>query len=280
MASGFLRRHSASLMLAPAMLLLAVFFLWPVLDLVRGSFAHPDGSLGQYERVFSRPAYVLVLQRTFLISGLTVLICAVIAYPVAYRLATASTTGKLVILAVILIPFWTNLLVLCYGWLIILSPTGTLNKALTGIGLIDNPLPLSGNMAGVLIGMVQTMLPYMVLPVAANMARIDPRIPQAARSLGAPPLQVFLRTWLPLTMSGVIAGGLLVFIMSIGFFIIPAILGGTKDIFIAQLIEMNINKVLNWGFAAALSTVVLVTTLVLYGVGVRWFGVDALWGRQ
>ncbi|MDR0808901.1 MAG: ABC transporter permease [Gemmobacter sp.] len=280
MTSGFLRRYSAWLMMAPAVLLLAAFFIWPVLDLVRISFEHRDGAFGHYQRVFERPAYVLVLERTFLVSALTVVICAVIAWPVAWRLATASKTGKLVILAVILIPFWTNLLVLCYGWLIILSPTGTLNAALTGIGLIDGPLPLSGNMAGVLIGMVQTMLPYMVLPIAANMARIDPRIPQAARSLGAPPLQVFLRTWLPLTMSGVIAGSLLVFIMCIGFFIIPAILGGTRDIFIAQLIEMNINKVLNWGFAAALSTVVLVTTLVLYVVGVRWFGVDALWGRQ
>lgn len=279
MRHRFLKKYSGHLLLAPAVILLAVFFVWPVLNLVGLSFEHADGTFSQYSRLVESRAYRLVLQRTLLTSAIAVVLCALIGYPVAWRLATAGRTARIVILALILIPFWTNLLVLCYGWLVLLSPSGAFNSALMSIGLIGSPLQLTGNMIGVLIGMVQTMLPYMILPIAANMARIDPRILQAARSLGAPPRQVFLQAFLPLTLPGVIAGALLVFIMSVGFFIIPAILGGIHDIFIAQLIEININKILNWSFAAALSTVVLVTTLVLYFVGVRWLGVSALWGR-
>ncbi|MFV0475350.1 MAG: ABC transporter permease [Pikeienuella sp.] len=279
MSAAFLRRHGSAMLLAPAVVLLAVFFVWPVTELVGLSFQNPEGPLHNYERIFSRPAYMLVLQRTLLTSAITVAICAVIAYPVAYRLCTAPPWQKLLILALILVPFWTNLLVLCYGWLILLGPQGAVNSALMGARLISEPLALVGNMTGVIIGMVQTMLPYMVLPIAAAMSRIDPRIQQAARSLGAPPLQVFLKAYLPLTLPGVIAGCLLVFIMSIGFFVIPAILGGVRDIFIAQMIEININASLNWGFAAALSTLVLVVTMLLYAVGVRWLGVDTLWGR-
>lgn len=279
MTASFARHHSTCLLLAPAVLLLAVFFIWPVIGLVSLSFQDGNGALHHYERIFTRSAYVLVLSRTLLTSAITVVLCALIAYPVAYRLCTAPPWQKLLLLALILVPFWTNLLVLCYGWLILLGPQGTVNSALMGIGAINRPLPLTGSIVGVVIGMVQTMLPYMILPIAASMSRVDKRILQAARSLGAPPPQVFLRAYLPLTMPGIVAGCLLVFIMSIGFFVIPAILGGRRDIFIAQMIEMNINTNLNWGFAAALSTLVLAVTLLLYGIGVRWLGVDTLWGR-
>lgn len=273
------RRHASLLMLMPAMLLLAAFFVVPTLQLVGLSFEGSSGPLTHYSRIFERPVYVQVLQRTFLTSALTAVLCVLIGYPVAYRLVTGSNRTRLILLAMILVPFWTNLLVLCYGWLIVLNPQGAVNTLLLDIGLIASPLPMSGSLFAVLVGMVQTMLPYLILPVAANMARIDTRVLQAARSLGAPPLQVFLRAYLPMTMPGVMAGALLVFIMSIGFFIIPAILGGTRDIFIAQLIEMNINRVLNWGFAAALSTIVLVTTLALYAIGVRWFRLGSIWGQ-
>ena len=263
----------------PALLLLCVFFVVPVLRLVGLSF-EAEGTFDHYARIADRPVYMQVIQRTFLTSAATALLCAIIGYPVAYRLVHSSNRTRLVLLALILIPFWTNILVLCYGWLIVLSPQGTINSLLMGLGVVGSPVPLSGNIVGVLIGMVQTMLPYMVLPVAANMARVDERVLQAARSLGAPPLQVFLRAYLPMTLPGVIAGGLLVFILSIGFFVIPPILGGTRDIFVAQLIEMNINRVLNWGFAAALSAVVLLATLILYVVGVRWFRLGTVWGQS
>ncbi|MGF7162418.1 ABC-type spermidine/putrescine transport system permease subunit I [Rhodoligotrophos appendicifer] len=277
--SVLIRRHASFLLLLPAILLLAAFFILPTLQLVGLSFEGDAGAMTHYSRIFDRPVYVQVLQRTFLTSAATAVLCVLIGYPVAYRLVTGSNRTRLVLLALILVPFWTNLLVLCYGWLIVLNPQGAVNTLLLDIGLINTPLPLSGGIVAVLIGMVQTMMPYLILPVAANMARIDNRVLQAARSLGAPPLQVFLRAYLPMTLPGVMAGALLVFIMSIGFFIIPAILGGTRDIFIAQLIEMNINKVLNWGFAAALSTIVLVTTLALYAIGVRWFRLGSIWGQ-
>ena len=277
--SVLIRRHASFLLLLPAVLLLLTFFVVPTVQLVGLSFEGASGPLTHYNRIFDRPVYVQVLQRTFLTSALTAVLCVIIGYPVAYRLVTGSNRSRLIILAMILVPFWTNLLVLCYGWLIVLNPQGAVNTLLLNLGLINAPLLISGSIVAVVIGMVQTMLPYLILPVAANMARVDTRVLQAARSLGAPPLQVFLRAYLPMTMPGVMAGALLVFIMSIGFFIIPAILGGTRDIFIAQLIEMNINRVLNWGFAAALSTLVLVTTLALYAIGVRWFRLGTIWGQ-
>ncbi len=275
-----IRRHAPTLLLMPALLLLVGLFVVPVLRLVGLSFEGSSGAFDHYMRIVDRPVYLQVLQRTFLTSAATAVLCALIGYPVAYRLATGSNRTRLLLLALILIPFWTNLLVLCYGWLIVLNPQGALNALLLKLGLVSTPIPMSGNIVGVLVGMVQTMLPYAILPVAANMARIDERVLMAARSLGAPPLQVFLRAYLPMTLPGVIAGALLVFIMSIGFFVIPAILGGTRDIFIAQLIEMNINRIMNWGFAAALSTIVLVATLVLYAVGVRWFRLGTVWGQS
>lgn len=264
----------------PAVLLLAAFFLWPVSELVARSFRDPAGTWIHYQRIWEVPAYLRILNRTLVISAMTTLICVVLAYPLAYRLVTASAMGRAVILVCVLIPFWTNLLVRSYGWIVMLNPQGVINSALTGLGLIDEPLRLVYNTTGVLIGMSQIMLPFMILPIAAVMARLDPKVTHAARSLGATPVQAFFKVYLPLTMPGVMAGSVLVFTISLGFFVIPALLGGSREILLAQLIEFNINQVLNWGLAAALSTVLLIATLGLYWIGDRWFGLGRIWGLK
>lgn len=275
-----LRRHGPGLLILPGILFLAALFVWPVARLVATSFDDPAAPFAHYERIFLETTYLKVVFRTLLLSAQTALLCLLLGYPLAYQLNRAGAVGKAVILLCILIPFWTNLLVRSYGWIVLLNPQGVINGLLRQSGLIDGSLPLVYNTTGVLIGMTQIMLPYMVLPLAAVMSRIDPSIVNAARSLGASPVSAFTRVYFPLTLPGVLAGCLLVFMISLGFFVVPALLGGPRDILLAQLIEFNINNTLNWPFAAALSTVLLAATVALYWIGDRFFDLGRLWGAR
>lgn len=280
MLPGLLKKYASLLLLAPAILLLSVMFIWPVLQLIGESVRGVDGPWTHYSRLVEISTYYRIMLRTLLVSLGTALICFTIGYPLAYKLTISGPGIKALILVCIFVPFWTNLLVRSYGWIIILNPQGLINSTLLNLGLISTPLELVYNTTGVLIGMTQIMLPYMVLPLYAVMSRIDPSINNAARSLGARPLAAFARVYFPLTLPGAMAGTLLVFTISLGFFVIPAILGGTSGLLLAQLIEFNINRVLNWGMAAALSTSLLVVTLVLYWASDRWFKLGAIWGLE
>lgn len=271
---------AGSLLLAPAIGLLLVLFVWPLVSLLMQSFSSTDGWAGNYVRLHEVPVYYRVLVRTIWISAETALICLLIGYPVAYKLSVATPVVRALILVAIFVPFWTNLLVRTYGWIILLNPEGALNSALKALGVVEVPLELVYNQLGVLIGMSQIMLPYMILPLYAVMTRLDPRVMSAARSLGASPLQAFLKVYLPLTQPGIMAGVLLVFTISLGFFVIPAVLGGRTGVMIAQLIEFNINQSLNWGLASALSACLLAVTLLLLWIGDRWFGLGAIWGIE
>ena len=273
-----LHRFGAAALLAPGLVLIGVFFLLPIAALLTLSFTTNGGAAVNYGRFFSQPVYLQVLQRTLAMGAATALVCVLLGYPVAYRLANASARGRAVLLAFILVPFWTNLLVRAYGWLVLLNPNGIVNRYLIDWGVAAEPLSLVHNSTGALVGMVQIMLPYLILPLAATMMRVDPELLRAARSLGARPFAVFAKVYFPMTLPGVIAGIVLVFTLSLGFFVIPAILGGTRDIFLAQLIEFNINQSLNWGFAGTLSLMLVVSTLALFWAGDRWFGLRAVWG--
>jgi ABC-type spermidine/putrescine transport system permease subunit I len=270
----------AFILLAPALALLLVVLVWPVVELMSRSFTDARGPLVFYARLVEVSSYVQILLRTLTFSAATAAICLVAGYPVAYRLTTASPLSKVAILVCVLLPFWTNLLVRSYGWILILNPKGIVNTALIDAGVIQNPLELVYNATGVLIGMSQIMLPYMILPVYAVMTRLDPRVIHASRSLGAGPVLTFLKVYFPLTLPGVMAGVVLVFTISLGFFVIPALLGGARGLVLAQLIEFNINGALNWGMASALSTSLLAATLILYAIGDRWFNLGAIWGLQ
>jgi putative spermidine/putrescine transport system permease protein len=274
------RQFGTFALLAPAFLLLGGIMLWPLGDLIARSFAAPEGAFVFYARLVEVPSYVQILLRTLMFSAGTALICLILGYPVAYKLTTATPLTRGIIFVCILLPFWTNLLVRSYGWILILNPRGMINQGLTALGLIETPLELVYNTTGVLIGMSQIMLPYMILPLYAVMTRLDPRMVRAARSLGAGPVTTFLKIYFPLTLPGVMAGVLLVFTISLGFFVVPALLGGARGLMLAQLIEFNINGALNWGMASAISTALLVTTLVLYWIGDRFFNLGAIWGMQ
>jgi putative spermidine/putrescine transport system permease protein len=245
--------------------------------LVEISFARGDTVFAKYFELFHSAVFIQVLYRTIGVSAMTTFLCFLIGYPLARCVMTAGPKERALLLAVILLPFWINLLVRAYGWMIVLNPKGVINDLLIGLGIIHAPLALVYNLIGALIGMVQIMIPYMVLPIVAVMSRIDPQIQNAARSLGAGPIAAFVFVYFPMTLPGVMAGVLLVFTLSLGFFVIPAILGGNAGLMLAQLIEFNVNTSLDWGLASAMSTVLLIVTCAIYAISHRWFGLSALW---
>ncbi|HXP75828.1 MAG TPA: ABC transporter permease [Stellaceae bacterium] len=263
----------------PALLFVGVFLLYPLALLIETSFQAKTGewSLEQYARIATTPVYGLIVWKTAWIAGLVTLIDFLVGYPFAVALSRARGWWRLVLLAAILMPFWTNLLVRAYGWIVILHPNGLVNMLLIRLGLISEPIELVQNTTGVLIGMVQIMLPYMVLPIAAQIGKMDRRLLNAARSLGASAPRTFLHVYFPLTLPGVFAGALVTLVLSLGFFVIPALLGGRRDVLIAQLIDFNLTKVLNWEFAAALGTLLLVATMGLFLAAQRWFRLESLW---
>jgi putative spermidine/putrescine transport system permease protein len=253
-------------------------FLLPLLWLISGSVYDGGFTTRHYLRLFTVPAYVKVFLNTLRMALAVTGICVVVGFPVAYKIATSSGAWRNLLIIAVLMPFWTSVLVRSYGWMVILHPDGIVNSALSAAGLISEPVELVHNTTGVLIGMTQIMLPYMILPLAAVMQRVDPELLRAAKSLGATPVSSFFWIYLPLILPGAVAGSLLVFIVSLGFFVVPALLGGTGDVTLAQLIEFNINTTLNWGFAATLSTVLLLSALCVFGLAVRIMQTRDLWG--
>lgn len=249
---------------APGVLLLGVVFVYPLLDLMRLSFE--NGSLAHYEQVVTDGVFGTIFWNTVRIAAIVTIACAVLGYPVAHFLATASRGWALFGLLCVVLPFWTSLLVRTYAWMILLGNNGIINKLLVGAGLIERPLPLLHNEFGVLVGMVHVLLPYFVFPVYAVMLRVDRNLMAAAEGLGAPLWQVMRRIYLPLTLPGVVAGATLVFILSLGFFITPALLGGGKVMMIALLIEQQVGQMLNWGMAAAMCMTLVAAILVTYAV--------------
>ncbi len=252
----------------PATALLLVGYLYPLGRLALLSLGPAPAGLGAYRALAGDPLFLATLVRTFRISAVVTVICLVAAYPVGYLLTRVSARVASLVLVAVLLPFWTSILVRTYGWMVLLGRNGIINRLLLESGVISEPLPLLNNLAGVVIGMVHVLLPYMVFPIYAVMGRIDPGLLSAAAGLGAPGWQIFRRVYLPLTLPGVLAGTTLVFILSMGFFITPALLGGGKVIMIAVLIEKQVREFLDWGFAAALSAVLLATTLLIY-LGLR-----------
>ena len=258
------RESGLALVAIPGLALLGLVFAWPVLRLL--SLSVSDGTLEHFDRAILDGLYASVMLDSLEIAAIVTLICLVMAYPVALWLSGAGPVGLALGLFALLLPFWTSVLVRTYAWLVLLGRNGVVNRSLRDWGWIEAPLPLLHNTGGVLIGMVHVLLPYMVLPIYAALMRIDPDLLPAAEGLGAASWRAFLRITLPLSRAGIVAGCSLVFVLSLGFFITPALLGGGRVIMISMLIEQQVREVLDWPFAAALSAVLLTVTLVLYMV--------------
>ncbi|MDO8250670.1 MAG: ABC transporter permease [Rhodoferax sp.] len=209
-------------------------------------------------------AFGKILLRTFNISAVVTMSCLLLGYPLAYWLSTLSARKANMLMILVLVPFWTSILVRVAAWIVLLQSNGLVNRSLMGLGLTDEPLPLLFNRLGVIIAMVHILLPFMILPLYSVMKSVPNTYLRAAVSLGSSPLAAFFRVYVPQTWPGVGAGGLLVFILSIGYYVTPALLGGADDQMLSYYIAQYTNVNVNWGMACALGAVLLTATLVLY----------------
>lgn len=245
----------------PALAFITVVFVLPVLRLLVLSVE--SGNFDAYTKAIQDELYVRVFIDTFEIAAIVTLACAVLGYPVAFVLTTVSRTWAAIGFACIMIPLLTSVLVRTYAWMVLLGRNGIVNRTLMDWGIVESPLALMYNLPSVIIGMTHVMLPLFILPVYAVMVRVDPGLLLAARGMGATGTQTFLRVYLPLTYPGILAGATLVFIISLGFYITPALLGGGRVIMIANLIEHQVNSILDWQFASALSIILLALTITI-----------------
>ena len=298
----------------PAIILVLLFLIIPIVRMFGWSFGSYDTpyhleswtSLDQYDRAISTEVYRILFRTTFIIAFLTTLGCVVIGYPVAYLLSNVSDKTRSILLPLVVVPFWTSILVRTFAWRIILGKEGFINSTLdwlhlqnfagdvmqvmnkvdpSWLNMIDpprvdgDPLNLVFNRVGTMIGMIHVMVPFMIFPMFAVMRGIPNELMKAAENLGAGPFTAFRRIYFPLSLPGLGAGALLVFIISIGFFITPALLGGPKDRMISNMIQIQIEEVNNWEFAASLGFILLAAVLVLYFIYAKFLSFDKLYGK-
>jgi putative spermidine/putrescine transport system permease protein len=250
-------------MIGPALLLLTLAFIAPLAMLLSRSIFDPTFTLAHYREILSNPQYLRVLWISVEIALVATLICLALGYPTAYALSRTHGVRRTLLLALILVPFWTNVLVRCYGWIIMLQTRGVINNLLVDqLGLLAQPLNLVFNFTGVMIGMVHYLLPPTILILDSVMKTVDPRLVVAAQSLGATRTQAFHRVFLPLTLPGIRAAGMLIFIMGLGFFVTPALLGGRRELTISSLISFEFTETISWGFGSALATLLLAITVI------------------
>ncbi len=263
---------------SPALLMILVILVLPVGWLFYVSFIGASGqfSLENYERMINSKSYVRIFITTFQVSLLTTALCILIGYPLAYFMAQLPTRLANLCLITVLLPFWTSLLVRTYAWLVLLQKQGLVNQWAMSVGLWDEPLKIVHNMTGTLIGMVHIMLPFLILPVYGAMKAIDRDYLKAAANLGATPRTAFWTVFFPLTTPGLFAGALMVFILCLGFFVTPAVLGGGKVIMVSMKIVSNIELFVNWGAASAMGVVLLVMTLAILWVASRFLRLDQI----
>jgi putative spermidine/putrescine transport system permease protein len=253
----------------PAVVFLFVFFALPVGSLMLRSVSDPAWGLQNFAELLAGGTYARVLFNTFLVAGVVTLVSLLIGYPLAWLIAMLPAGWQRLLLGILLMSMWTSLLARTYAWLVLLQRTGLVNRALLALGLIDAPLALVNNLVGVVIGMTYIMLPFVVLPLQATLAAINPALMHAGAICGAGPFRLFRSVLLPLSLPGIGAAGLMVFVMSLGYYVTPALLGGTQNMMLAELIAQTVQSFLNWGLGAAAAAILLAVTLLLYAVHSR-----------
>ena len=268
---------------APSILTIIAVIMIPVSWLFYLSLIGKGGefSMVNYQKMIEYKSYARVFLTTFEVSLLTTLLCILIGYPLAYFLAQLPQRMAAIFMLTVLLPFWTSLLVRTYAWLVLLQKKGILNDFAIQIGLWETPVKLVHNMTGTLIGMAHIMLPFLVLPLYGAMRRIDPDLMHAAANLGAKPVQAFWKVFFPMSLPGMVAGSLIVFVLCLGFYVTPAVLGGGRVVMVATQITAILENQFNWGAASALGVVLLIATLVILYLAGRLLKLDnVLFGRN
>lgn len=272
--------NRALLPLVPSFAFTLLFFGVPIAAMAATTFFSPAFSLDVYRKIFAEPVYLLVIWNTFRIAFFVTAICLAVGYPVAYWLSSLPARRANLLLAFVLLPYFTSVLVRTYAWLVLLAPNGIINSWLVGLHLVAHPIRLLYNEVGVLIGMVYVLLPYMILTLYATMRSVDRSLVRAAAAFGANPWNAFRRVFLPLSAPGVAAGSLLVFVIALGFFITPALMGGPRQTFIATLIEQQVSQSTDWALPSALAMLLLGITMFALVMYDRLVGLETIVGRR
>jgi mannopine transport system permease protein len=253
--------------LMPAVLLLLALFAVPVLLILVTSVGYPPGTLQNYAEIVHDGLYATVMLNTLQIGALSTLLALLLGYPIAYHLARLSARRRAFYMMLVLLPFWTSILVKSFAFTVVLGNSGLVNSLIVAMFGPEARVPLLFNRFGVLIGMSHYLLPFMVLAILNSLLVQDAQLKRAAEIMGAGKVRIFTRITLPLSAPGITAGCLMCFILSLGMFITPALLGGRSDVMISNLIDFNVREALNWGLASALALVlVAITTVMIIGL--------------
>jgi len=271
------RRLAHVALVAPLTLFMVVFYLIPLVGMLLRSVTEPQMSLHNFLRIGSDPLYLTVFWATTRMALIVTVAALVIGYPCSFALARMSRRRANLLMILVLMPFWTSILVRSYAWMVMLGRNGIINQALLAAGVIDAPIRMLNTPFAIAVAMTQILLPYMILPTYNALLELDPALPRAAAGLGARPAAVFRRVWLPLSSAGMAAGCLLVFVLALGFYITPALVGGPRDIMVSMLIQQQVDLP-DWPFAAALGVTLLVVTLAIVLGFNRVFGINRLVG--
>ncbi|CUH96260.1 Spermidine/putrescine transport system permease protein PotB [Propionispora sp. 2/2-37] len=264
------------LTLSPFVVWMTVFLTAPLLLVLIVSFCQRSAygeiqyvfTLANYSRMLD-PLFLNIGWSSFIVSLATTVLCLVLGYPFAYFIARAPKRYRIFLLMLTIIPFWTNSLVRTYAWIMLLRTEGIINSYLLALGFVDKPLAMLYNQEAVLLGMVYTLFPFMVLPLYASIEKMDRTYLEAAADLGANPVYSFFKVTLPLTLPGIVAGSLLVFVPTLGYFFIPDLMGGSKIMLISNMIKNQFLTARDWPFGSALSIVLIVLTLALIALYMR-----------
>lgn len=252
------------LVLLPALIVLAVFYFYPMLTVLVAAFTEPQVGMQNFNWFFSQPVNVQVLTRTLTISFWVMIVCVIFAFPYSFLMTIVKPNTRNLMMLIVLIPFWTSMVVRTFAWVVLLQDNGPIGQFMKVFGV--EQLGIMRTPTAVMIGMAQVLLPFVVLPMYATMSKIDTRLLTAARSLGARPSKAFTSIYLPLSLPGVASGALLCFVMALGFYITPAMLGSSREAFLSTLIQGQVQGLNQWGYGAAIGFVLLVVTLAILAV--------------
>lgn len=265
-------------MVLPFLAAVLLLYLGPIVNILFLSVTEPKPGMGNYAKLFESESLLRLILTTLRVCIITTVISVMLGYLIAYVVVHTLKNEREWMMTFVLASFWISVLVRTFAWIMLLGNNGVINNALQDIGLISSPVAFMRNELGVLIGMVQYMIPYAVLPLLANMQGIDQRVTNASRSLGASGTQTFFKIYLPLTKPGIVASSLLVFIISMGFYVTPAILGGGRVLMIAEYISVQILVTLRWGTAAMLATLMLAGVLIILAIMNKYMKLSAIFG--
>ncbi|MGY4434319.1 putative spermidine/putrescine transport system permease protein [Bradyrhizobium sp. F1.13.1] len=277
------QRREHALMLAlvsPALLVILALIVLPVGWLAWQSIYHDGFTLENYRRVFTEDIYWRSFALTFEISLAVTAIALLLGYPVAYLANSVPKGWSILILSLVVLPFWTSVLVRAYAWLALLQRTGVINQLLRYLDVTSEPLALVHNTFGTVVATVHILLPFMVLPLYATMQKIPSDLMQAGASLGASPSLTFVRVFLPLSLPGVLAGCTMVFVLCLGFYITPELLGGGRTVMVSMLVSRNVELYNQFGAASAVAVVLLLSVLAIFFAVSRFISLDRILGQK